>query len=506
MRGRAWTGTFLVATVALAACRGEEAATPSAGTTATETITSTSTSNTETVDEGIPHPDGTIDWAPCTEDGLDGGDCATLAVPVDYDDPGGPTLDLALFRRQATQRRVGVLFVNPGGPGGSGVQFASDWRDIFPPNYDLIGFDPRGIHRSGAVDCISDAENDFVLQLPQWPDDDEIDDLLAMNEAQVAKCLTSDLIEHVGTVDVARDMDQIRIALGEEQINYGGFSYGGRLGWTYATLFPDRVRAMMLDAPEDPTADVATVILRQALGMQDQLEKFVEFCTTDPDAICPDDPEAAILEVITRAEQSPIATTIPNPPLSGSLAMAGIQAAFFTPGWWPDLGIALVKALAGNGDALIELGRFVTGRQPDGTYDDPGESRGYVWCKDHEERPTVADFQAIAAEVSEVFTAFGPYPYPIPYCYAVPPTDEPTPLPSEDVPPVVVVGSTGDFATPLVGVEHAAELLGDAVLITRDGDGHTSYGRNTCVTTYVNAFWRDLRLPPEGLVCEDAQS
>ena len=510
MRRRGRTGLFLAATMALAACSGEEAATPSAGTSATEPTatvdpsidtSSTSDAATGTTSADIERPEGTIEWTDCTEEILEG-ECATISVPVDYDDPAGATVELALFRRPATGARLGVLLVNPGGPGGSGVDFANGWQDLFPPEWDLIGFDPRGLQRSQPVDCISDAVTDESFQLPVWPDPSDLDALLAEIARQTTACLEIDLASHIGTVDVARDMDQIRIALGEEQINYGGFSYGARLGWTYASLFPDRVRAMVLDGPEDPTADVATTILRQAQGMQDQLDAFVEFCATDPYVVCPDDPAAAIVEIIARAEDAPIATTLPFPPLSGQLALLGIQAGFYSPDGWGDLGLALLEALDGDGDRLIEFGSFITGRQPDGTYDDE-EGRGFVWCKDHTERPTVAEFEAITAQVSDVFTVFGPYPGSIPYCYMVPTTDEPTPMPAEQMPPVLVVTSTGDWATPMIGAQHLTELLGDAVLLTRAGNGHTSYGRNECIDGYIIGFWRDLRLPEHGTVCAD---
>ena len=198
-----------------------------------------------------------------------------MAVPLDYADAAGPTIDLALLRRRATTTPVGVLIVNPGGPGGSGVQFASDARDVFPSEFDVIGFDPRGIWRSQPIDCISDTDQDANWQHRQLPDTAELEQWLAEREGHMSRCLADELAPHVGTTNVARDVEAIRLALGEQQINYLGFSYGGRIGFTYAALFPTHVRAMVLDAPQDPAASMATLIMGQAVAAQGQFDEFV---------------------------------------------------------------------------------------------------------------------------------------------------------------------------------------------------------------------------------------
>ncbi len=403
-RPRPWVGA-LVTTVSMilaAACDGDGASVSNEGpgsTMAASPPTEAATTSTTTDD---PASASALRWRPCDEAGFEMGDCASLAVPLDYRQPSGPTIDVALFRVRATKPRVGNLLINPGGPGGSGVEFARDRADMFPDDFDIIGFDPRGIGRSHPIDCITDAERDAGWQ-HRVPIADPAEQLRWLDEAaeQAARCAATDLAPTVGTTNVARDLDRIRVALGDDQINYVGFSYGAGIAWTYAELFPTRVRAMVLDAPGDPTADTRTIQIQQTRGIAGQLEAFTDYCAAVRSVTCPSDPLAAIADVWHRAAIDPLPTDpSPHPPLSAQIAYVGVLDALFTDDWWPDLARALNDALDGDGLGLFDLAAFGMDRLPDDTYRDPSDAKEIIWCADHPDRPSVRDAELVTAEVA----------------------------------------------------------------------------------------------------------
>jgi len=324
-----------------------------------------------------------------------------------------------------------------------------------------------------------------------------------MMSEQADRCRHVELAAHVGTVAVARDMEAIRVALGEEQISYAGFSYGGRLGWTYAQLFPDRVRAMVLDAPEDPTADVATTWLDQVAAIDAELTAYAAFCSQLPSTDCPNDPIATIVDLTHRADVAPISTDAPRPPLSGQLVAFATISALFADGSWSDYTHGLVEALAGDGTALYDFAARFAGRQGDGTYADPSDVATLVWCNDRADRLTTDDADELWRRSVEISAAVSQlYPTQPPRCWGQPDAVEPTPLPDDPaIPALLVVSSTGDPLTPLAGAEHLTALLGDAALLIRDGHGHTSYLSNQCVNHAVEHYLNDLVLPEPGTVC-----
>ena len=259
---------------------------------------------------------------------------------------------------------------------------------------------------------------------------------------------------------------------------------------------------MVLDAPQDPAASMATLITGQAVAAQGQFDEFVSYCTNELEAKCPDDPAATVREIMDRAETEPISTSGGRPQLSGQLVVFGVLMSLLTPDLYAELGRALIDASTGFGNRLVDLAAIQTGRQPNG-YADPSDAQELIGCADHVERPTVEDFEQLTAVTSQSLTLFGPrYPGPMPYCWGIPPADDPTPMPtSAAIPPILVVSSTGDWPAPYEGAVHLAELLGDAVLLTRDGPGHTSYGRNLCIDQHVDHYLLALELPSEGTVC-----
>jgi pimeloyl-ACP methyl ester carboxylesterase len=450
--------------------------------------------------------DAALSWSRCKEPELTEGTCATLSVPMDYGDAGGPTIDLALYRVHARTTRIATLIVNPGGPGATGIDYLQDAAeaDLFPPGFDVISFDPRGVSRSHPVECIGEADLDSSYDTPANPGDrTELDRWLARAEQIAQQCMSTDLASTIGTTNVARDIDRLRSALGEEQINYLGFSYGARLGWTYATMFPDRVRAMVLDGPEDPMSDVAETILQQVATYEQLLEQFVGFCSTAQPARCPTDPRAAITDVLRRADAEPIPTRPGEPPLSGTYALNAVITSFYDERVWPDFGDALQAALDGDGMPLLALSFYWADRSNPRPYVSI-DAQELIYCSDRVERLTTTDFDEIRQRVATLSETFSEWvPGHVPYCYGYPVGDDPTPSPgSVETPPLLVVSSTGDVATPLAGAKHLVDALGNARLLIRDGPGHTSYGQSPCIGQYVDAYLSELTLPAPSTTCD----
>lgn len=448
---------------------------------------------------------GGLDWTTCADPTLNGGQCATLTVPIDYHERGGPSIEVFVYREAADGPRQGVLIVNPGGPGASAVDFVRDRSGTFPAGLDIIGFDPRGVGRSHQVHCIDNETMNAVFTGPLAPADPaELDEWLVDAQRSAATCLATDVGPFLGTVNVARDLEHLRLALGEEQINYLGFSYGARLGWTYAAMFPDHLRAMVLDGPEDPDADIATTFERQALEFEHLADEYNDACPRTPGAVCPDDIRTAASHIIERAERTPIPTRTGLPPLSAQYAINAVLSAFYDPNTWPDLNDAIRTAETYDGLPLARLSYWWNQNQTP----DPGgviDAIDLIWCADNTDRPTVEDYRRIAEQLAVTSPTFAAwYPGVIPRCHGYPPAAEPTPSPPSTTSfPTLVVSSTDDFATPLAGARDLVSRLGHATLLVRNGPGHTSYGLGyPCVDDQVDQFFAGAALPPPNTTCE----
>lgn len=434
-----------------------------------------------------------LEWAGC------GGDleCATLAVPLDWDEPSGPTIDLALARRPATGDPIGPLLVNPGGPGGEGVDFVRN--GYFDPdlesNFDIIGWDPRGVGESTAVTC---GEQVTAFQaLDSDPDDDsEQQSLDAAAEAVADECEESDmgLLPNVGTDDVARDMEAIRLALGAETLNYLGFSYGTSIGLQYADFFPTSIRAMVLDGVVDPALDLEGWLAQQAEAMDAALVRAFEQCHND--STCPlDDAAAAFDEVTEMVESDPI-------PAGGralgpaELSIAAISASY-DPALWPDLIDGLADALEGDGSGLMELADVYYSF---GAY----TSYAAVVCVDAPHPVGAQAYEEFSDRLAGISARVGaPTANELLPCafWPVEPSGTPGEVVAEGSPPILVLGNTGDAATPYENSVNVAETLSDGHLVTYHGEGHTSYGRSTCVDEVVNDYLITLALPAEDPNC-----
>ncbi|WP_323793202.1 alpha/beta hydrolase [Nocardioides sp.] len=451
-------------------------------------------------------------WTACGSN-----ECATLTVPVDYAEPDGATIDLNLERTVATDQaeRVGSLVVNPGGPGAPGTSLVEDPTFAFGApllaRMDIVAFDPRGTGESAPIDCVDDADLDDYLASDPSPDDaGEIEEFADTQAEFFAGCVesTDDLIGHVSTVEAARDMDVLRGALREDQLDYLGFSYGTTLGGVYAELFAENVGRFVLDGATDPTLDFRENSLSQARGFQTALDAYVEDCVAGADCFLGDSLQEGldtISELLEEIEADPLPTADDRDLQIGN-AFYGIVTPLYSRDNWPFLDQALQEALSGQGDTLLLLADFYSSRNAAGGFDDNSlEAFLAINCLDD---PTSIDPAEVPAEF-DVFDEASPtfgrvFAWGLAGCRGVQvEAAEPTPtITGEGAAPIVVLGTTRDPATPYEEAVALAEQLESGVLVTRDGDGHTAYNKdNACIDAAVEDYLLEGAVPEDGLTC-----
>ncbi|WP_062077652.1 alpha/beta hydrolase [Demequina globuliformis] len=447
-------------------------------------------------------------------------ECATVKVPVDWSEPEGELMDLAINRSGARggAERMGSLLINPGGPGGSGLDFTEYFvttaGDDLLAAYDVVGFDPRGVGQSTPVMC---GDDDVIDQyyIPDYPleSQEDMDASVARTEAFAAECANSSgaVVENVDTASAARDMDLLRTILGDEELYYLGFSYGTQLGATYAELFPDNVGRLALDGAVDFLLPGEEQSIGQAEGFEQALTNFLVWCGEQEDCALDgtvDEMRAQISSLMDRARQEPFETGEAWQ-LNGNLMVYGIVVTLYDEGSWGLLNTALTELTAsGTGGVMYTLANFYLDRDgTSGTY-----SANATWaftaigCLDAgEEDPwdysDVEDFRALMNEASPTFG----------WWFAGSTGCEGWPWVADDIvtsldnaataPQMLVIGTTNDPATPLAWSESLADRLG-AELLVYDGEGHTAYGRsNQCIIDNVDGFLVDGVMPDSGTEC-----
>ncbi|WP_293307156.1 alpha/beta hydrolase [Mycolicibacterium sp.] len=468
-----------------------------------------------------------VQWGPCRPAGGGGGtampvpagaQCGKIAVPIDYANPDGPTAALAMVRFPATGEKIGSLLINPGGPGESGIEAAGSLLQTMPPSvrerFDLVGFDPRGVGASTpALWCNSDADNDRLRADPQVDYSPEgVAHIEAQTKEFVQRCIDKmgdGFLANIGTASVAKDLDALRAAVGDEKLNYLGFSYGTRIGAAYAEAFPTKVRAMILDGAVDPNADPIQADIDQAEAFQKAFNDYAADCAKSPDCPLGDDPEKAVAvyrSMVDPLVDKPLPTRDPRG-LSYSDAIVGTIMALYSPNLWRHLTRGLTEMTKGRGDTMLALADMYMRRDPQGHYSNATDARVAVNCVD---QPPITDRDKVVAEdrrLREVapFLSYGEFTghAPLSTCafWPVPPTSTPHVTSAPGLPPVMVISTTGDPATPYrAGVDLAKQLGG--ALLTFNGTQHTvAFQGQQCVDDFVSAYLIDLKLPPEGATC-----
>lgn len=450
-------------------------------------------------------------WEP-----LDGGlEQTRLVAPVDYDEADGASLEVYVVRRPANDpaNRIGSLLVNPGGPGFGGSVMAISAEMFFEPElldrFDIVGFDPRGTGQSTPfIDCIDDFD-ELYAATDLTPEDDaarqrQLD--LTRQYAEACVTRTGEVLVHLGTSNVARDMDLLRRALGEDTITYFGTSYGCELGAVWATLFPDTVRAAVLDACADPNADPAEGMRQQAQGFQASVEAFLERCS-EVGADCPiyndGNPEAAYLAVRELAATEGIPSLEGRPPVNEAFFQQAVIAAMYSEETWPALAFGLASALEGDGSVLTQLADAYSQRAEDGTWGNQLEAFSVISCMDATTNPTQEEQDALMSELSSLAPLlYTEGTFAASQCLLLPAAaDAPVAATGGGASPLLVIGSTGDPATPLASTELMAAALEGSVLVAVESNQHGSYRVNDCIDEAVHRTLLDRELPAPGLRC-----
>lgn len=476
-------------------------------------------SSTDTDRTTTGEPGGDLRWGDCDGDDIAvertvfraarsaGLQCASLEVPVDHDDPNGATIELALGRYTAgdPDARLGSLVVNPGGPGGSGLEFLANAGMILPEaltdRFDIVSFDPRGLAASDDLECFTD--EDRQRWIDENSDFDDTDPAAVQQEAtrfetellDGCRADDADLLANIGTASVIEDLDDIREALGEDRLNFLGMSYGTRIGAAYATRYPDRVRAVALDSPVTPSRSLAALSAGQSQGIAEAIASFIDWCDGEPSCPAGPDTAATLKTVAQQLEAAPIAadpdTGVDS--LDADTFATAVITAMYDPSYsWP-----LAEAMTSLGpdspqrsDAVMFLAGLAGmqySRKPDGTYGNGFEIQTLVSCADAEAPVTQEQASMFADPVSAYFTDTPSATAGA--CTVVPTGDDLSIAVTDAADRLLVIGTVGDPATPYGWMAEMADALGVTKRITYRGSGHAVSLTNSCVAPQLAEFF-----------------
>ncbi|HZZ96615.1 MAG TPA: alpha/beta hydrolase [Jatrophihabitantaceae bacterium] len=495
---------------------------PSASGASNPTTSPRTTTPTPSISAPTPTP---IAFRDCTQALVDAGapippalkgkltiGCGQLAVPLNYAHPSNAQIALDVIRIHDNDdaHPIGSLLTNPGGPGASGIEFVIDFLPQLPvqvlQKYDVIGFDPRGVSLSSPIHCLSDTQKDQLLaESPDMTTASGFAKAKAESKEISAACSSKygSNLQYYNTENTARDMDQIRQAVGDPRMNYLGFSYGTELGWVYVHLFPKTARAIVLDGAVDPDTSGISQSTEQVQGFEQAFGQFAANCKTVSPCNQLGDPAQAVRQLTDTAFANPIPTKTDRK-LTQSLAFTGILQAMYSKSLWPRLATGLISARSGDGTELLQLADSYNRRAADGTYSNILDANTTIGCNDSRSEPSDATIHATVAKWIAKFPVFGRYiSSDLLSCQGWQPDRTPIPDPKAATPTkVLVVGNLHDPATPYLGAKDLAKDLGNAELLSWNGEGHTSYLQgSSCIDNHVNAYLLTLKLPPDNTTC-----
>ena len=454
-------------------------------------------------------------WAPCKDKPQM--QCADVKVPLDYKKPDGKTITVAMAKVPAANGKpIGSLFVNPGGPGESGIDLVSGADKIFSKalrdQYDIVGFDPRGVGSSTAVDCVSDAElgkyldSEFDLSTPEGK---KAEKAQAEKFAKGCKDKSGDLLAHVGTESAARDLDVLRGLVGDKKLNYFGFSYGTSLGGMYANLFPKKTGRLVLDGALDPQFGGARMGYEQTIGFEKAFERYAEYCVKGGN--CPlgssvDAAKKKMRALFDQAFKKPFPTADPKRPLNRNMLMYGVMIAMYNTAYRSYLDTGLSQLIKNNdGSFLLGWYDLASGRQGGKFRNNSNEARTAINCADYPaSSPSVTKrYQEKLKKEAPLFGA-GSGGEETDLCSLLPyhPKSNPGPYTAKGSAPIVVIGTRHDPATPYHWAQALHKSLSNSVLLTWEGDGHLAYSRaGSCIESPVDKYLLTGEVPKDGLVC-----
>jgi pimeloyl-ACP methyl ester carboxylesterase len=441
-------------------------------------------------------------------------DCAVINVPLDYSHPSQGVVNLQLIKvHDSDNKGTDSLIVNPGGPGASGLELAlglaGELSDTVLSHFDLIGFDPRGVGASSPIECLSDAQKDSLnAASPDVRTAAGFVEAKALAKSVADKCAAKygKNLAQYNTVQTAKDMNQIRQAVGDKQLNYLGFSYGTELGAQYAHLFPGTVRVAVLDGAVDPLTDDITSFADQLEGFEGAFDQFAAWCRQHSPCSQLGNPRQAVMRIAAAAKASPIPSSASGETrkATSSIVYTGVLSALYSQAQWKTLGQALLAAESGDSKGIFGLADSYNERY-NGHYTNVSEANTTINCNDSKPGPSDPTIRKTAQSWATRFPMFGLWSAPALFsCQQWQPDRTVPPLPTATATPnkVLVIGNLHDPATPYQGAKDLDKTLGNAELLTWDGEGHTSYLQGSkCIDNYVNAYLVKGTMPPAGTTC-----
>ncbi|MFN8025806.1 MAG: alpha/beta hydrolase [Acidimicrobiia bacterium] len=456
-------------------------------------------------------------------------ECSTLKVPVDYSQPDGEQVSIAVSRKRAADpsKRLGSLIVNFGGPGDAGATTLADFAGTYPKEirdrYDVVSFDPRGVGKSRPVVCVDDTTTDALNDEDPTPDSDA--ELRSFYDGTsdvadfVAGCVAKngDWLGRLGSRNVARDIDRLRASLGDDKLNYLGYSYGTVIGAVYAQMFPQTVGRMVLDAPVDLSVDALAELQADAKGFEHALESFLTDCADDKKCTfhSAGDPQSAFRELQQSFEGGAEldAETLSGDPTDRKVGVAtfytAVLSALYDKAYgWPTLARALEDAKAGDGTLLLALADSYNGRNDDGTYSNIEQVFDAIHCDDrYDATQSWEDFVAEYQRQVKAYPLLGAYTgstklgcdprYPQP-----PASEQLGDVRVNGAPPILILGTTHDPATAYQGAIDLQSRIAGSRLVSFDSTEHTAYTKSACIDDIVDAYLIKGTVPKAGITCK----